>query len=100
MVGALQVEAICSCADWATGLAVRLARRESADGARAIAKNRGLLITARRVQHVLDGIVAGHLLDLPSEVSSIVFALFKLSQGAVELEKFLRPGALVFHLQT
>ena len=75
-----------------------IVREAATHGTGPVAEDRGLFIAANWVQHVLDSVVARHLLDLFREMRPTVLALLKLAQRTVELEELLRPGALVFDL--
>ena len=50
-------------------------RRETTKGTGTITKDRSVFIRSNRVQHVLDGVVAGHLFDFLREVQSIILTL-------------------------
>ena len=68
-----------------------LLREAAAHGTGPVTEDRSVFIATNRVQHVLDGVVARHLLNLLRKIRSTVLALLELAQRAVELEELLGP---------
>ena len=79
----------CLVSTFASPTLLLIVREAATHGTGPVAEDRGVFIATNRVQHVLDGVVARHLLDLFREMRPTVLALLKLAQRAVELEELL-----------
>ena len=79
----------CLVSTFASTTLLLIVREAATHGTGPVAEDRGVFIATNRVQHVLDGVVARHLLDLFREMRPTVLALLKLAQRTVELEELL-----------